>query len=154
MELFLVRHAIAEARAAGRPDEDRALTPKGRQRFEAEVRGLLALGVAFDRLLHSPWRRAAQTAALLAPCCEVAPEPCEALARAPDPELLRALEGERVALVGHEPWLSELAAWLCLGRADGSWLELKKGGVIWLGGPPEPGQMVLRALHPPRSLRR
>jgi len=67
---------------------------------------------------------------------------------------LRVADGTRIALVGHEPWLTELVAWLTLAdRAAGSGLRLGKGGVAWLQGRPEPGGMELRALLPPRVLR-
>jgi len=65
------------------------------------------------------------------------------------------LRGESLAVVGHEPWLSELIAWLCLGERElGAAFQLKNGGVAWLSGEPVPGGCVLKALWTPRSLRR
>ena len=60
--------------------------------------------------------------------------------------------GETVAVVGHEPWLSELIAWLVVGEpADGdARFRMKKGGVAQLRGTPRPGRMQLRALLPPK----
>src|SRR5262245_28298361 len=62
MDLVVVRHAIAEERSAGLPDEERALTPRGRRRMRLAVDGLRRLKLRFDRVLHSPLKRAAQTA--------------------------------------------------------------------------------------------
>ena len=155
MRLLLIRHAIAEHRRAGLPDADRALTPEGRTRFQAEVRGLQALEIQFDRALHSPWARAAQTAALLQPLLAGALEVEPTLARAPSPALLACMRsGETVAAVGHEPWLSALVSWLIAGdEAIADRVPLKKGGVVWLEGEPEAGGMALVAFLPPRVLR-
>lgn len=157
LELFVVRHAIAEERAPSKEDASRALTERGRERFAQGVRGLARLGLSFDRIDHSPWLRAVQTAELLAPRLERAGRTrvSAGLAAAPSRELLDGLGAGRVAVVGHEPWLSELVALLVSGDAGhGAGFEMKKGGVAWLEGEPRPGAMTLRALLPPRALRR
>jgi phosphohistidine phosphatase len=154
MDLFLLRHAVAEPHRPGLADADRPLTADGRRRFEAEVRGLERLGLRFDRLLHSPWLRAAETAELAMPLVDGDAAVADELAMAPGPALLALLTDERLALVGHEPWLSELAAWLTVGSpAHGASLALKKGALVWLRGEPQPGHMVVRAHLPPRVLR-
>jgi phosphohistidine phosphatase len=77
------------------------------------------------------------------------------LARQPAAPLLAEIRGTSVALVGHEPWLSQLAAWLTTGdRRLGSKFRMKKGGVIVLEGDPRPGAMRLVAALPPKVLRR
>ena len=76
------------------------------------------------------------------------------LARRPSQDLLDAVAGERVALVGHQPWLGELVDWLITGdQGDGRGFAFKRGGVAWLEGRPKPGRMVLRAFLPPKALR-
>lgn len=152
MNLYLIRHAPAEE---GPLDEARPLSPEGERRFKKAVRGLGRLGVRLDRLYHSPLLRAVQTANLLAPLLEGESEVAPALAEPPGEGVLDLLrEGERVGLVGHEPWLSQLAAWLAFGDPQlGEGLALKKGGVAWLQGEARPGGMRLRALFPPRVLR-
>src|SRR6185295_20303575 len=109
MQLFLIRHAIAEDSRAGLRDEARALTPAGRARFAEEVKGLERLGLAFERLRHSPLRRALETAELLVPLVDGELEVDARRAGAPRAELIASLAGASLALVGHEPWLSELA---------------------------------------------
>jgi phosphohistidine phosphatase len=146
MDLFLIRHAIAEERRAGLPDADRALTDKGRARFEAIVKRLDRGGFRFDRVYHSPWLRAVQTAELLEPITEGRMMVAEGLAEPPEPKLFAPLEGKRVACVGHEPWLSDAVSLLTTGNPDGSWLHFKKGGIAWLRGDPHPASMQLRAL--------
>jgi phosphohistidine phosphatase len=154
MELFVIRHAIAVPGSMRLADADRPLTPKGRARFSQAVLGLQCLKVRFDRLYHSPWLRAVETAELLAPVLDGKAVDSAALARAPSQDLLDALVGERVALVGHEPWMGELVAWLTTGAPPhGSVFAFKRGGVAWLEGQPQPGRMVLRAFLPPKVLR-
>jgi len=67
MDLFLIRHAIAEERRAGLNDEDRKLTETGRKRFRAMVEDLRRGSIELDRVYTSPWKRAVQTAELLDP---------------------------------------------------------------------------------------
>lgn len=132
-ELLLLRHGIAVERDPAIPDDARALTPAGRRRTQAVVERLVALGLHSDRLVSSPLLRARQTAELavaagLAPALEVDP----ALAPEGDPwSLLRWPAGiRRLALVGHEPDLGNLAAAL-IGAPAGS-VVVKKAGVVLL----------------------
>jgi phosphohistidine phosphatase len=133
-ELYLVRHAIAAERDAEWPDDTkRPLTERGVARFKEIVKGLRGLDVAMDEIFTSPLVRAKQTAELLAEGLEGKP-PVKVLdALAPGhtaasvmTSLAKAAKRRRIALVGHEPELGELAAYLIgAGRA----LPFKKGGV-------------------------
>lgn len=155
MELFIIRVAPAVAARAGRKDERRPLTARGRDRWRRSVDGLRALGIHFDRLCHSPWLRAVETADAAAALLNGESVVTRNLVAAPSPALLDELHGNRVALVGHEPWLTQMLAWLVLGNEGvAGQFVLKKGGVAWLEGPPRPGKMQLRALFPPAALRR
>ncbi|HVL59633.1 MAG TPA: histidine phosphatase family protein, partial [Burkholderiaceae bacterium] len=75
MRLLLIRHAIAEASeafaASGRPDEERPLTDRGRRRMRANALGLSLLVPSLDLLVSSPYRRAADTAAIVAAALEL-----------------------------------------------------------------------------------
>jgi len=154
MELFVIRHAIAVPGSMLLADADRPLSPKGRKRFSEAVLGLRCLQVRFDRLYHSPWLRAVETAELLTPVLDGKAVCSPALARAPSQDLLDALVGARVALVGHEPWMGELVAWLTTGvPPHGSVFAFKRGGMAWLEGQLQPGRMVLQAFLPPKVLR-
>ncbi|MCG3134863.1 MAG: hypothetical protein HMLKMBBP_02271 [Planctomycetes bacterium] len=65
------------------------------------------------------------------------------------------MRGRAVAVVGHEPWLSALAALLVTGSPrDASRFPLGRGGMLLLEGAPAPGTMVVAASFPPRALRR
>jgi len=156
MHLFVIRHAAAEDAEPGGDDAARALTPVGKAQLRRVVRGLRALDLRFDRLLTSPWLRARQTAARLARLAATAPIATELLTQTPRAELLAliAAQNQTTAVVGHEPWLGELAAWLAFGDTKhGDALEIKKAGVLWLEGSALPGGMHIRAILPPRLLR-
>ncbi len=154
MELFVIRHGIAVPGSMLLADADRPLSPQGRKRFSQAVMGLQRLGLRCDRLYHSPWLRAVETAELLGPVLDGEMGSSPALACPPSQDLLDVLVGERVALVGHQPWLGELVYWLIVGdQADGSGFAFKRGGVAWLEGQPKPGRMMLRAFLPPKVLR-
>ncbi|MCG8425542.1 MAG: histidine phosphatase family protein [Proteobacteria bacterium] len=158
MEFVLIRHAIAVERSAQVQDAERPLSDRGVRRFTKAVRGLAHLGVHLDQVFHSPWLRAAQTAALLDPITRGKREATDLLIDEPDDRLLALAAGfgddARIGFVGHEPWMGELLS-LCLtgvlSHADN--LPFKKGGVAWLGGDPRAGAMALTALFPPRFLR-
>lgn len=160
MQLLVIRHAIAVERGEDDTDEEdaaRPLTKRGRRRFARAAQGLERLGLDVERLLHSPWRRAVETAELLAPLVRGEARATRALTTSPRAELLAELSAPgdaRVAVVGHEPWLGELVGLLtCGATTHGDALRLKKGGVAWLEGTPTPAGMRLRALLPPRLLR-
>ena len=150
-ELYIVRHAIAAERGDEWPDDDkRPLTEKGIARFKEALAGLDWLGVGLDEIFSSPLVRAKQTADLLAAGVAGKP-PVKLLAalapgHAPDAvmkELAHAARRRRIALVGHEPGLGELAAHLLGARRP---LEFRKGGAcrIDLQGLTEnrPGSLV------------
>jgi phosphohistidine phosphatase len=166
MHLFVVRHAIAEDAEQGQDDAARELTNDGARKFKRSVQGLRELRWTFERVLTSPWKRAVQTAELLKPLVDGPTISTELLCDKPRPELFALIaetsapqEGDdddprATALVGHEPWLSELVGWLAFGDGHhGEAIEIKKGGVVWLEGTAVPGGMKLRAVLPPKVLR-
>jgi phosphohistidine phosphatase len=163
MDLYVIRHAIAEDAHDDLPDTERALTKKGRRRFRDVVRGLDAHGIELDRVLYSPWTRAAETAHLLAPIVadrrRDALVATDALTATPTQQLLDLMFAHSaagaVAVVGHEPWLSELIALLVAGDPiKRSGFSLKKGGVAKLDGDAVASGMTLRWLAPPKLLRK
>jgi phosphohistidine phosphatase len=161
IELYLVRHAIAAERGPDYPDDRlRPLTDEGTRRFKEAVRGLKALGVGLDVIFTSPLTRARETATILGAGLgrRVPIETLEALAPGGKPAAVidgvskRPKAQRRVALVGHEPDLGELAARLLGARGT---VEFKKGAVCAIevddATPGGPG--TLRWLLPPKALR-
>ena len=168
-ELLLLRHGLAEERAGAADDGQRGLTPEGRERTARVIQRLVSLDLACDVVLSSPLVRARQTAEL-AVAWGLAPELELAAALAPLADPLPLLERwlgplsprpgwRRLALVGHEPDLSTLAALLIgvpMAQAPQA-LQLKKAGVALLRWPAAPsvslaGSARLELLLPPRLL--
>jgi phosphohistidine phosphatase len=133
-ELYLVRHALAAERGDEWPDDNkRPLTVRGINRFKEVVRGLRSLDVAIDEIFSSPLVRAKQTAELLAAGIDGKPilKYLDALAPGHSPsttiaQLAKVARRRRIALVGHEPDLGELAAHLIGAQRP---LPFRKGAV-------------------------
>jgi phosphohistidine phosphatase len=164
MNLLVIRHDVAEPRDAtvgADADAQRSLSELGRKRSRRAARALARLVGKVDVLASSGLCRADETAlALAAATGGVAVERIAALAPGAKPEALaawlRGLEGvETVAIVGHEPGLSEFVTWLVSGLST-PWLELGKGGacLIEIPGRIGPGAAKLKYLLRPGQLRR
>ncbi len=142
MNIFILRHGIAVepgTPGSGR-DSERPLTPKGKRKLRKIAKAMAALEIHFDVILSSPYVRARQTAKRVArqlglekrlECTELLTPGGSAR------ELLDVLKREypnveNVLLVGHEPYLSELIAWLLSGSAQGVAITLKKAGLCKL----------------------
>lgn len=132
MKLLLVRHAIALDRdIPGVSDHLRPLTEEGIDRFNKTARSLAQI-VTADLVLTSPLLRAKQTAEILArEWPAVSMHESEALgsgSRAHFEDALRRLSNSTVvAVIGHEPYLSDWTArWL--GASEGGAFAFKKGG--------------------------
>jgi phosphohistidine phosphatase len=133
-ELYLVRHAVAEERGDAWPDDaKRPLTEDGMARMRKAARGLARLGVTVDLVLTSPLVRARQTAEIVAGALDPRPSLVNAESLSPSgsyanviADLEKHARKTRIALVGHEPNIGELAARLIGSRHA---IEFKKGAV-------------------------
>lgn len=109
-DVYLVRHAEA---AAGGADADRRLTATGKASF-AGLLEMVGPKLAVKRVLASPFRRARETAEILARTAGAAVEPCDDLAsgHAGGRELLALAReaGPGAALVAHNPEVAEALA--------------------------------------------
>lgn len=160
LELYLVRHGIAAERGEDYPDDSkRPLTSAGIKRLEREARALDVLKIGFDHIIASPLVRTKQTADVLAQHLASKPSVAtsDSLAPAGTPaavfhELAKHMRKGRIALVGHEPNMGELAARLIGARVP---LEFKKGGICRIDFEvfPPKGVGQLRWFVPPRMLR-
>jgi len=138
MHLILIRHADAGDHDPGRwPDDSlRPITEKGRRRHRRVARRLKRRGLTPTLLLSSPWLRAAQTAELTAQYAGgPSPQHVAALATTPSlPEIEQAIGRQEpeaiVAVVGHEPWLGELASLVLTGDPGRLGIDLPKSGVL------------------------
>jgi len=143
----------------GIADEDRPLTAEGELKFREAAKGLAALVDRPDTLLTSPWLRAKQTAAIAAAAWgHVEAKATPALAGGSFEQqaevLARYPKDSTVAVVGHEPHVSELLARL-LGSRNDDRLTFRKGGaaLVDVPGPlAEGGELVW--FLPPKVLRK
>jgi len=140
MELYILRHAIAgDKESFGGADSERPLTEEGAKKMKRIAKELMKLELSFDLILSSPFRRAQETAEIVAKEFE-----CEnTLKFSPNLKvggspaaLIREIETDykkfdRVLLVGHEPYLSSLISVLISGKEDLS-ITMKKGGICKL----------------------
>ena len=142
MELYIIRHAIAEE--PGTPgyedDSQRPLTERGRKKMRKIAKGLKGLEKPVDLILTSPYLRATQTAEILAKTLDLEEDKIIQTDHLSPTgyadNLIQAINEkysniENIALVGHEPYLSGLVSMLLAGDPDIS-LNLKKGGVCCL----------------------
>ena len=165
---YFIRHGIAIERDGERTDEVRFLTAGGIDKTERVAQRLRDQGLQFDALLTSPLVRARETAEILhAAGLSAQVEDFSSLS--PGGELSEWLvwlekwqqarsDQQSVALVGHEPDLSQWAQQLVTGSNIPSqsrpW-RLKKVGVIGLQVPAARraiGGSQLFWLSPPRFL--
>ena len=163
IELYLIRHGVAEERGEAWPDDaKRPLSEAGMSRLRESARGLSRLGVSFDVIVTSPLVRTRQTAEIVAAGVDPRPHIVSAESLAPGgsmaavmADLEKHAKRERIALVGHEPGIGELAARLAGSRHP---IAFKKGAVCRIDVddlPPEgPGELrwflsskILRALR-------
>ncbi len=162
MLLLLNRHAHAGVRdpAQWPDDRERPLSDKGRKVQRDVSRALRRLDLVPSLVLTSPWLRAAQTAGILVEVARV-PQPavpCDPLAT--DPDLIRLTDfvgGQPpeaiVALVGHSPWMEELASILLGGSTSSIRMDFPKSGVMGIElAAMAPGAGELRFFLRPKML--
>ena len=164
MEIILVRHAKAETRDPNSwPDDDqRPLTAEGRAEQRAAARAMKKMGIKFDFLLTSPLLRARETADLLAKgyrwteAPQIAEEMGHEYSVGAVVKLLAKFPPDSVvALVGHEPDLSDLTGAMISKDRDVN-ITVKKSGVVGIefDGQAEAGKGTLLFHLKPGHLRK
>jgi phosphohistidine phosphatase len=165
MNLYLMRHAIAVAgdEPGVETDGERPLSARGIKRMRKAARGLKRLEVTFDALLTSPLLRARQTADIVAQAIGLNDQVEEISGLAPESSVDNLIFGlarfrgrEHVLLVGHEPLLSQMIAFLLAGKKnETSNIGLKRGALcrIEVDGLPPAKPGTLHWLLAPKQLR-
>ncbi|HBE72900.1 MAG TPA: phosphohistidine phosphatase SixA [candidate division Zixibacteria bacterium] len=139
MDLFILRHGLAEERDRKRYPDDglRPLTIEGRKKLKKIAGRLKGFGYKFDLVLTSPLVRAGQTAEIAAGMLGIEDFVRQTAHLSPDGDPRKLVDEvvasrkDRVLLVGHEPYLSGLISVLLSGRS-GLPINLKKGGFCHL----------------------
>ena len=148
MDLVLWRHADAED---GIPDAARALTKKGLKQARQMAQWLKPRLPGDCLILASPAKRAQQTAEAL----ELSYTTERRIGTGADvADIIAAAEWPKrrgmVIVVGHQPTLGQLAAWLLSGDPAG-W-SIKKGALWWFSSRGGDAETVLRAVVSPDLL--
>jgi len=135
VQIYLLRHGIAEDAPAGKKDSERSLTPEGRQKLRAILKVAKDAGVAPEMILASPYKRAWQTAeiarSVLKPDVLIArTQALQPGARAEDAWEEIRLHGDHGQLLcaSHEPLCGMLAAFLL--RSPALEIDFKKGALM------------------------
>ena len=118
--LTLIRHAKSDWSNVSLSDFNRPLNTRGKKAARLMGQRMAERGDVPDLLISSPAKRARKTARRLAKELEIAKEEIDYRTEIYDAsdktliELLRDFPDHgSIALVGHNPGLSELAVWLC-----------------------------------------
>ena len=119
MQIYLLRHGIAENAGPGQPDSERALTAEGREKLLRVLKRARVAEVNPGAILSSPYKRALETAEVAAEALGFKGriERTPALVPEASPydaweEIRARRSGGSVLLASHEPLMSSLAAFL------------------------------------------
>jgi phosphohistidine phosphatase len=137
MDIFLLRHGIAEEAHSGLSDSDRALTHEGREKLERVLKRAHEAGVEPTLILSSPYRRAIETAEIAAEELKYRGEIVRTPKLVPNASPadawneIRSHGGEEaIVLASHEPLMSSLLAYLL--NAPALQTDFKKGALARL----------------------
>jgi phosphohistidine phosphatase len=142
VEIYILRHGIAEEPRPGRADAQRALTEDGKLKLRRILLRADKAQVAPSLILTSPYLRALETAEIAAQVLgyhgQVVRTPALAPGSSPPAlwaELRSRPDETAVLLSGHEPLLSATAAYLL--NAPTLKIDLKKGALIRIDADPK-----------------
>ncbi len=135
MELYLLRHGIAEENSSTGRDADRRLTEEGREKLRRVLKRAASAGVSPSLIISSPYKRAMETAEIAAFELHYKQEILRAGALTPDsspPSLWSELREHRdepsILLAGHEPLFSSTVA-LLLGSTH-EMVDFRKAALV------------------------
>jgi phosphohistidine phosphatase len=135
MQVYLLRHGIAEAGSPGHPDAERALTDEGREKLRRVLKRARAAGVEPSLILSSPYRRAVETADVAAESLGYQGRVVKTRALAPEAspfdaweEIRKRGEERAILLASHEPLMSSMVAFLLDSPALS--VDMKKAALV------------------------
>lgn len=161
LELYMIRHGPAgKTMEDGINDDKRPLTKKGNEKMKDIAKALRDQKISFDMILTSPLLRSMETAEIVNDYCGATKEvtitdllipgaSCNNLIKF----LNKFKEAKRIAIIGHEPFLSSFASY-CISKNMTSLMKLKKGGIlkVEINDTIRPGRCILSALMEPKHI--
>ncbi len=135
MQLYIMRHGIADEGQPGQSDSERALTADGKKKLRDVLKLARAVRVDPTLILTSPYRRALETAQMAADVLGYKGDivRSDTLIPAAKPESVwdeLRLHGDetQVLLAGHDPLFSYLTGYLL--RCPNLQIDFKKGAIV------------------------
>lgn len=135
MQIYLLRHGLAEDVKPGGKDPDRALTAEGKRKLRETLRHARSAGVRPNLILSSPYKRAVETAEVAAAVLGYSGSILRTKVLQPASDAQGVWEEIRVhkdakelLLVGHEPLFGVVTAFLL--DSPGLNIDFKKGALV------------------------
>jgi phosphohistidine phosphatase len=135
MELYILRHGIAEEGRLGQRDSERELTDEGRRKLRDVLRVAQRAGLNPELMISSPYLRAIQTAEVAIDVLRykgtLSQTPVLIPSSEPEPvwqEVRTHRDASSLMLVGHEPLLSQVVGYV-LG-APQLQVDMKKAALV------------------------
>lgn len=135
MQVYLLRHGIAEEGSAGSSDGDRELTAEGRKKLRQVLEAASDSGVSPSLILSSPLKRAMQTAEIARHILGYKQEILQTKALSTGSSVEQVWDEIRVhrdeasiLMVGHNPLFSDLAGYLIGSKT--AQIHFKKGALM------------------------
>jgi len=135
MQIYILRHGIAEEGRPGHPDAGRALTDEGREKVRRVLSRARGAGCAPSLILSSPYRRALETAETAAEVLGYHGKIARSFTLEPEAapfpvwDEIRSRPGESgILLASHEPLVSTLVAFLL--SSPSLLVEMKKAALV------------------------
>ena len=135
MQIYLLRHGIAEDAAPGHPDSERALTNEGKEKLRRVLKRARAAGVSVSLLLSSPYKRALETADVAADVLGYKGKILRTRALVPNAspydtwnEIRNCKDETAILLASHEPLMSSLTGYLL--NSPALLVDMKKAALV------------------------
>ena len=135
MQVYLLRHGIAEEGLPGHPDAERALTDEGREKLRRVLKRARSAGAEPSLILSSPYRRALETAEVAAESLGYGGKVVKTRTLEPEAspfnaweEIRKHSEERAILLASHEPLMSSMAAFLLNSPALS--VDMKKAALV------------------------
>lgn len=158
MNIYLIRHGDSEKSSIDKKDSDRELTPNGKLITRTAASAWKKIIPSVDYIISSPYKRAVQTAEIIADVLKTGSDIITDKKLAPGSktedivELVRAYNCENIILVGHQPDMAEHIS--ALVSSSSIQVEFKKSAIakISFGSRVRMGKGNLEFIIPPDIL--
>jgi phosphohistidine phosphatase len=135
MQIYLLRHGIAEDPTSGRPDSERPLTAEGKEKLRRVLKRARSADCRPSVILSSPYKRALETSALAAEVLAYEHQIVKVPSLVPEgspedvwQEIRRRPNERSILLSSHEPLMSTMVAFLL--NSPALLVDMKKAALV------------------------